>query len=50
MDIHDENTESDFDSLLRIFDDGNDSVETNFNTLKALNGLISYVVYSLGYI
>ena len=33
-DINDESTESVFDALLRIYDDGNGTVETNFNTVE----------------
>ena len=34
MDFYDESTESVVDDLLRMFDDGNDSVETKFNTVE----------------
>ena len=35
-DINDESTESVFNALLRIYDDGNGTVETNFNTERVL--------------
>ena len=37
MDIYDESTESVFDALLRIFDSGNDSVESNFNSVENMS-------------